>query len=517
MPREGKNRMEARPCRTQGRDGFFGGGYARRVFALISLLSLPTTPAFAITEAQFLQKVLAQDKLLEEAQIGLDIKQIELETSRDGYKNWKAELSIDLDYQYRGLERDSVSKSTYTGQSQNYPREISLDLEKRFLSHPGSLKLGISRDQDKTSFERYKQGVHVPASDYQTEGYQTTHYIRFSYPLLKRDSNASSLRTYHKDILDLKRQKLSFYETKEDFLRDRLNDYLSWILYQRQDLIDREFLDKLQQLNPADEAESTLLKSTISQIEKYNSDTRAKLQGIREKLSILLDDRGILTETPEFDLLKRAELVTQDMSAYLRARNRELERINLNILLRQIDIDYYENQRLPELDLMLEAKQTQLDKRHNTSKTPQVQDDLTDYSIGLEFSYPLGGSISNRANLAKSRLGVRRLEIGYAEKLQDLLADIRLLDTLLTLDEERLLEAIETAEQSTRIERQNYQSGATSFRDLLQSYRDERTARLDYIDTIIDYQKNRIKYDNLLDRIIMTPCPASRSLSECEL
>ncbi len=502
-----------------------GGGSIRinTCFACWSLLF--SAPAFAITEAQFLEKVLAQDKLLEEAQIGLDIKQIERDASRDNYQNWKINLSVDLDYRYQDLDRDTNSTSTYTKKSQNYPRKIGLSFEKRFLTNPLSLVIGISRNQNKTRENRYKRisidddGRGAPYAKTPSyivsrtlKEYETTQYISVKYPLLKPDSNALSLKTYHRDIIDFKRQQLLFYETKEDFLDDRLNDYLSWLLYQKQMLINQELLNKLRRLNPKDDAEETLLKSTVYEIEQYDSDARIQLQAIREKLSVLLDDRTILTETPSFDLRKRAELVTENLPNYLQTRNRDLQRIAMNIESNQLAIDYYQKQTLPTLDFTVRAEKN-LNSRNATAASTYDDDKIT-YSAGLEFSYPLGGNISNQANLSKSRLGVRKLEIRYQDKLQDLLADIQLLNALLTLDEDRLLAAIDAAAQSTEIEHQKYQSGETSFRDLLQAYKDERIVKLQHIDDVIDYQVNRLEYDNLLDRIITTPCQAISS--DCE-
>ena len=117
-------------------------------------LLLFSGPCLAITEAQFIQKVLAQDKLLEEAQIGLVIKQIELDASRDNYQNWKATISFDTSYNYRDRDRDIDSTSDYTSQTRKYPKELGLDIDKRFLSHPGSLQLGISRSQEQGTEER---------------------------------------------------------------------------------------------------------------------------------------------------------------------------------------------------------------------------------------------------------------------------------------------------------------------------------------------------------------------------
>lgn len=491
----------------------------------VGCLLFCSAPAFAITEAQFIEKVLAQDKLLEEAQIGLDIKQIERDASRDNYQNWKANLSIALDYRYRDLDRDATSTSTYTKNSQDYPKKISLSFEKRFLTSPLTLAVGVSRSQDKTRESRFKRisidddGRGAPYARKPSQvgkralkEYQTTQYISVKYPLLKPDSNATSLKTHHRDIVDLKRQQLLFYETKEDFLDDRLNDYLSWLLYQKQMLINQELLNSLRRLNPKDDAETVLLKSTVYEIEQYDSDTRLQLQAMQEKLSVLLDDRTVLTEIPSFDLGKRADLVTENLSNYLQTRNRDLQRIAMNIELSQIEIGYYQKQNLPALDFTVRAEKN-LNSR-NTSATSTFDDDRITYWAGLEFKYPLGGNISNRVSLSKSQLGMRKLEISYQEKLQDLLADIQLLNTLLTLDEERLLAAIDTAVQSTQIENKKYQSGETSLRDLLQAYKDERTVKLQHIDDMIDYQVNSIEYDNLLDRIITTSCDVT--LSDCD-
>lgn len=507
-------RVISRGYRGQNYVGAVSGSRRRAMCCLIALL-LPG-PAAALTEAEFIDKVLAHDKLLEEAQIGLDIKRIERDASRDNYADWKANLSLDLNYRYRDLDRDNGTTSDYTNQTRKYERQAGLAVEKRFLSHPGSLRLGVTRSKDSGTEEETDvptasqlrpnsrtHRTHDLFIDHPVEEFETRHYIQFNYPLLKRDSNALSLKTHHRDIVDLQRQQLSFYETKEDFLEARLDDYLSWVLYQRQARINRELLDKLRRLQPEDAAAGALLKSAVYQTGQYQSDAEQQLQAVKEKLSILLDDPAILSETAEYDLSKRTDFVRGDLTAYLKARNRELRRIALSMELNRIEIDYHENQNLPELDLILRAEQNS--DRGNT-QTSKIDDDRSNYIAALEFSYPLGGNISNKADLEKFRLGVRRLEIRYEDELQDILADIQRLHALLTLDEARLLEAIEAARQSAAIQLRDYRDGRASFRDLLQSYQDERTAKLNHIDSLIDYQINGIEYDNLLDRIIETPC-----------
>jgi len=487
----------------------------RAVAAFVSASAFMAGPAAAITEAEFIAKVLAHDKLLEEAQIGLDIKRIERDASRANYANWKAQVTLDLGYRYRDVDRNKTFYD-YDNQTRYYEREVGLAVEKRFLSHPGSVKLGVSRSKDGGTLERndvpsMSQMRDDEISSHHVEEFETRHYIQFNYPLLKHDSNALSLKTHHRDIVDLQRQQLSFYETKEDFLEARLGDYWSWVLHQREAAIHRELLAKLRALQPADAAEEALLKSALLQVEQDLADAELELQAVKEKLSILLDDPAILNETAEYDLSKRIAPLTGDLSAYLQAHNRELYRIALSMELNRIEIAYYENQNLPALDFSVRAE---YQSDTGNTRTAEFDDDRANYIAGLEFSYPLGGSISNRANLLKAQLGVRRLEISYADELQDIIADAQRLHALLALDEARLLEAITAAEQSAAIQRRDHQTGRAALRDLLQAYRDERDAKLGHIDDLVDYQIDSIEYDNLLDRIIETPCAGA--LAECE-
>ena len=497
---------------------------------LLSVLLLPAA-AFAITEAQFIEKVLARDKLLEEAQIGLDIKQIELDASRDGYVNWNVAFSMAAGYEYtedkqehRRRSDNFLSTSPYTRTSKEMPREVGLDFTKRFLWNPGNFKFGVSRRSDSIRNTRYDRDYSNSATtgcdspkpssrnvceDKQTfedqqnyGGYATEYYAQIDYPLLKHDGNAESLKTYHRNIIDLQDQQLSFYETKEDFLNDRLDDYLSWVLAERQVRINQALLEALRALRPQEDADRAYLQSIILQTENARRDAEIQSQSIKERLSVLLGDATILHETPEFDLRKRTVLVTGSLRAHLKKHSRALQRIALDMKLNQLEIAHHENRLLPALDFTLRAEK---EYDNAGTATQSYDDDTTDYQARLEFTYPLGGSITTRAELAKRTLSTRRLEITYAERMERIEGDLQRLASLLDLDETLLLNAIAAAEQSTRLQQQKYAQARESIRDLVEAHRDERAARLDHIDALVEYQTDRIEYDNLLDRIIAAP------------
>ena len=456
--------------------------------------------ARALTESQFIEKVLAQDELLEEAQIGVDIKQLELTASRENYQNWKTVLSGGAGYSYRDLNRQTASNSEYTKKTVSHPQSIGVDFEKKFLSNPSSITATIRRGKTRNLIERYKK--HIPENDNPVyeEQYATTQRIRYKYPLLKHDGNAESLKTYRRNILDLQSQQLLFFEIKEDFLEDRLQDFLEWVLLHGRAQINREFLQKYRQLQPANAAEKALLESAVLRVQKYYDEDTADLRAIRQKLATLLDDPRILSQTPRFNFEKRAQLLGGNLEEYLREHSRDLARMDIAIALKEIDAAYYKNRLLPSLDFSVTAEYT--GDSGNTRTNPSFNDDRDNYFVLLEFSYPLGGAVTDRTHVQLAQLADRKLKIADREQLQDLTADAQLLAAKLAAREPRPPHAVNAAAKSARIEDANRRAGRASLRDLLQALRDWREAKIGRIEDMTDYQTDRIAYDNLLDRML---------------
>ena len=475
---------------------------------LLFLLMFPIT-SFAITQQEFIHKVLQQEKLLEEAQIGLGIKQIEVEASRDNYQNWSIILSSELGYDYYDLDRDTNSTYAYTKKNKKYPKSIDLTLEKRFLSNPGSLEIGLSRSRDKSIEYRYQS--QNPSQDYQLNESETRQYIEYQYPLLRHDSNASSRKTYYKDQIDLKRQKLLFYETKEYILYRQLLDYLSWVESHQTLLIQTNLLKNLQVIMTANIKDKVALKSSVLQAKADITSTKQQLLSIKEKLAVLLEYKDILTQTPQVDLYQKIKIIPKSkLIHYLISHSRDLERIRLNIELKNIDINYYQNQNKPSLNLSLKSE-----KNFNirNSRTSIYDDGRIEYEISLQLDYPLNGRILNESYLKKSKLGVRKLEISYQDKQQDIIADANQLKTLLVLDTSALITRVKVAKRSVDLEYQSYQNNQSSIRGLIRTYQELSQANLEKLSVLVDYQKNSIKYNVLVDRLVAVSCP--NGLAHC--
>lgn len=474
--------------------------FARAACALV-LFALPLH-AGAMDEAAFAAKVLAHGEPLEEAQIGLDIKQIELDASRDNYENWKVELFAEGGYRARDLQRVTTSTSEFETRSIDHPRDIGIEFEKRFLSNPSSFSASVTRGKERSWFERYK-----PASKTKPERttngfeerFETSYRIRYKYPLLKHDSNAESRKTYRRNILDLRAQQLLFLERKEDILESRLLDFFEWVSRRELARINRNFLDAYKRIDTAGETETALLKSAVVRVQKHNAENHAELRALAEKLALLLGDATLAHARPRLNLSKRGAPPPQNPAEYLRAHNRDLARIGVSIDLKEIDIAHFQNQLLPSLDVRVEAS-----REHDSAdtRTTDFRNKQNNYAAFLEFRYPLGGRASSRAALQIAKLDMRKLEIRYRDKLRDLLADMQILQAQLSPQQARLDEAVHAAMRGARIESANYRAGAASFRDLLRAHTDWRDAEIDRIENLIEYHEARVKYDNLLDRML---------------
>lgn len=264
--------------------------------------------------------------------------------------------------------------------------------------------------------------------------------------------------------------------------------------------IENELLAELRAIQSVDESAAAAIDTAIAQAENEVREAESQAQAIQQRFAILLDDKRLLTATPQFDLQQRADLIGNNLREYLRANSRVLARLDIDVKLNALEIKHENNQLLPELDLILRAAKTY---DNVGTRTSSYDDDTTDYEAMLEFSYPLGGSISTRAELKKRALSTRRLEIAYAERLERIQADLQRLASLLDFDEARQIAAVAAADESARLIRAEYDDDfGRSPRDLIQAYAQARAAKLEHAERVMDYHRNRFDYDNLTDRII---------------
>ncbi len=448
-------------------------------------------PIFALTEQEFIQKVLNQDTHFEKDQIYVVIKKIELEASRDAYAGWRSNLSATLHNAHYDINKKTVSKKTYDKKHIN-TQSIRLASEKRFLSNPSSLKISATR--------RYKQ---TDSYDDNVSAFDDTYKISYKYPLLKHDSNAGSFKTYRRNILDLEREKLDFDDAQEAFLVKRLKQYLDWGLYSENTDIYQQYLQTIQKIKAAPK-DKKKLNTAIFLAQKDISDNNAKLQAQKKGLSIVLNDEALLLQKPRINYHKQAALITTPLGQYLQKNVRSLLKYQIDKKLKKTDLNHYENQSLFKLDLTLGAEKDT--NKRNTLKTKYGNSSMF-YFAGLTFNMPIGIDINNEKEILTTKLELRKFDIDYANKFKDIKSDIGALNVELSLNEKTLNDykgIIRDLTDNANLAHDNYANQKVSIKDLLDIYKEKRDVELEYVTSVINYQKNILEYNDKLDKVIKT-------------
>lgn len=459
----------------------------------------------SLSMAEFSQEVitlLQQEKTFETSKIDVQIKQIELDISKRNYSDWQAVLTLDTKYTYWNNDKSTNSTSPYTKTSEKHNENAQLKLTKRFLNNPSNLTVGMKRTLSNEHLKRNKQ--FNPYDGYGLYDYGNYYYLGWKYPLLKHDSNAVSLKTYHRNILDLRYKKLSFYEQQEDYLSKQLKQFLTWANHQEKSLIYQQHLQRLQNINRQNPKDQTNINSALLKAQKDLSEIQVKIQAIKQTLVIALNNKSLLNETVQVDWHKNTNII-KNTNAYLKNNARDLQKIVINQLLKKTNIKYYQNQNLATLDFYLNLDQELTD---SNTKTTESDSDKKIYTTSLVFEYPLFGNITNQTNLEINQLGLRKLEISYKDKLQDLNARAQSLNISLISNQKTLnqhLKLIRANQQQMQIVLNNYTHKNDKIKNLIDILNEQKHSQLDYIDAGSAYQINIINYNNLLDRLINTP------------
>ncbi len=456
--------------------------------------------SFALTEHEFIQKVLQHNKYLKKDQIYVNIKQIELQSSKQNYEDWNLNINAELDNSYYDNDKSTTSNSAYQKNKIENEQSIEFSAEKKFLNSPGSFEFNAKRGVPEDNIIRYRQdGIY---DNYTINNFDTSYKFSYKYPLLKYDSNATSLKTYHRNILDLEREELDFLDAKEGFLVDRLKEYLLWASYRQKEIIYNIYLEKIQGIKLYNTKNKIILTSAIYRANADLSGNNSKLQAQKKSLAVTLNDNNLLVAKPVINHQKHTKIITKNLINYLANNNRALLKMDIDKQLKQTDIDYYQNQNLPQLDVTFSADKSF--NKGNTLTTEYNNKSIT-YTSNITFNMPLGSDIGNQANLDIAELTLQKLDIDYQDKLQDIRSDVEALNTELKLNKQTLVQypnIIKIEVENTNLQKQYYANGKNKLKDLIDAYKDSRDVNLEYIDYIISYQQNILEYNDLLDRLI---------------
>lgn len=457
-----------------------------------------------ITEHAFMRQLVSaiEDGWgFETDRIDVEIKKIELKQSRIRQNGLRLDFKSSADFDYWDKNRTTNSSYIYTKKANNLERDLSLEASKRFLNNPSKLILSYDKGLPRNSYERFKQSDYYDS--YKTHSNHSQLSIEWIIPLLKHSNGASDLKIYRRDQLDLEDTILSFLENKEDFIVEQLSKFYDLFKYQEQAKLYEKHKRDLQKLLKIETHKRIAVDRVLIELEKDFAQAQRSEESIRQDLSIRLNIPELKHELVSMNFLISSDL-TQNLALQLREQNRSLKRMQIDQDLKHIDIEYYKNQDLPELNLRLKASQN-IDQ--STARSSNYRDEENEYKILIEFDVPILGYQSNRKSLEISKLQLAKHEYNYQRKRNDLTAEINALqkslknsESILRSYENLIVASVQNKHQTFK----NYQESQSSIDELLNAHSDELSVQLDSIEANIKYQKELLELKNLLDVLLIS-------------
>ena len=476
--------------------------YNSKLILILGLVTLLYPLNAQITREQFLSVLthaLENTWDFETDRIDVEIKKVELDSSKRKYSGFKLDLEISHEIDDWERSRTTTSTSPYTQKQWYENSSYNITTSKQFLNNPSKLSLSLKRTTPWNQYKRYKNNAFY--DNYQTQDYESYVEVKWKIPLMRHTNNATDLKSYHRNILDLKNQKLAYLEHQESFIYDRLIDFYTIALLQEQLSLHSSYMEIFHSIVLTDEAHTFQINRILHDFQNNYDEILRDKNTLTKELSLRLD-------YPEFiyqDILPELQISfnpVTNLSEYLMQNNRALKKIDIDIKLKKIDIAHFKNQLKPDFDLHLQASYKT--EKGNTLST-EFDENRNDYGIAIEFKLPIIGQQSSETSLAVAQLNLQKINHKYNRKKQDLMAEIKAIEQSLVEAKKNIasypqfiLSSIKNREQ----EAQNYQLKTASIIDYIQAIENEFDAYNSQLKAKIQFQEEFLEYEDLLDRLI---------------
>ena len=468
---------------------------------LLAFILFISTSVSAYTQSNFIDQLLISHEFFEKEMINLKIKRLEMDGDQANYGNWSWDVGAQIGRIHKDKQKyDYISSTDYARETNQDVRKISSDLSKKFFTNGSELNL---------SFDRY-----LPVKDekmHDKNGYQkdknTTEYlndasISWTVPLLKNKDGVVDQRTYDLSVLDYKDEKLLLAETQEDFIEDKVFEFIDWVGFKWQIDTINKAINKLQniriKITKNKSRDIQVLTRFIDKKKRLLLSLKSKLKAQSGLLLAAVKSIDLTKDLPTLPSIFYVDLIN-NVKHYCQANIRDLHRIDLELQKNSRTIKTYKNSQLADFDFTISASRD--DNKGNYTSYSKSSETIVETK--LVFSYPLSGDISNQVYLDKYRFKQRQIELKYENKLKDVVSAIKKLKTDI---KQGLIQLKLTQRQIKQHKVDNeldlYFSGQGDVRFAIIEQDDYQELQLEKIEILINLYKNKLKYNSLLDRLL---------------
>ena len=332
--------------------------------------------------------------------------------------------------------------------------------------------------------------------------------VDYSYPLL-RNSNGINDRL-NTDIaqIAIEQNALERAEQEEDFILQKLKDFIDLAYAQEQLAINQSRLTLAnQELNlvkqkfaasVVDKVDVLLQEDAYQAAQQQLLQARQYLAVLRHKIAtnLALDFEQAFAK---INLYKVVKLSNKHSKNQLLTNNRLIKIIDLERRAAKRQLSSFKNKDLAQLNLNLSLAS----EGENNNYSNSIKNQSPTWDIGLDLSYPLGG-IQSSSDIEKTQLQLARLQQLKQQQLLNLYAQASALREKIDL----LMQTLESNKKQIKIakartieEKKRYSNGNGEASFVINAQNNEQNAQLNYAQVATDYQKSALEYMATLDQL----------------
>ncbi|MDC0888666.1 TolC family protein [Candidatus Thioglobus sp.] len=468
---------------------------------LLALILFISSSVNAYTQNNFIDQLLISHEFFEKEMINLKIKKLEMDGDQANYGNWSWDVGAQIGRIHKDKQKyDYISSTDYARETAQNIRKVSSDLSKKFFSNGSELSLSFDRslpvkDEQMHDKNGYQKGKN-------TTEYLNDASISWTLPLLKNKDGVVDQKTYDLSVLDYKDEKLLLAEIQEDFIEDKVFEFIDWVGFKWQIDVINKAINKLQniriQITKNQLRDTKVLVRFIDKKKRLLLSLKSKLKAQSGLLLSSVKSINLSKNPPTLPSIFYVDLVN-NVKRYCRSNIRDLQRIDLELQKNNRAIETYKNLQLADFDFTISASK----ENNKGNYTSYSKSSEAIVETKLVFSYPLSGDISNQVYLDKYRYKQRQIELKYENKLKDVVSAINKLKTDI---KQGLIQLKLTQRQIKQHKVDNeldlYFSRRGDIRFAIIEQDDYQELQLEKIEILINLYKNKLKYNSLLDRLL---------------
>jgi outer membrane protein TolC len=450
-------------------------------FFITILILLTGFNVQAISEREFVERLKATHPFFEQQELSSQIKQIEkhLTTANE---DW----IISINGNYKNENAGDISSSAY-----NKLNTSSADVSAtRKIANLGS---NITL---KHTWEDKNKDVNTTRNRFSLD---------YTYPLLRNRYGVNDQLDGDVAQIAIEKNTLERLEQEEDFILEKLKNFVDLAYAQEQHLInERRLALAEQELNLVKQKFAASVVDKVDVLLQEDAYQRAQQQLLQAQQDLILLRHEIaITLALNFDqVVAKTDLyktyTPKDVQLLIQTRVLKITALDQKTLKRQLLSFKNESQAKLDLNLGLASE------GENTSYSNSLKNQNATWNVGLGLSYPLGG-IKSSNNVKKAKIKLARLVQYKREQLLEINVQATILKEKINLLMQMLKsnkKQISIAKVRTIEERERYANGSGQASFVISAQNNEQNTQLSYAQVATNYQKAVLDFKATIDQLV---------------